>query len=361
MNVYDYIDQTGNKTFCEEPFNEIDAMLFSFLSYVDFGKIVEKEKITIKDVGRIHLGLHNKKENNITAVRDATNLLKYIKDTNRYKDCMLFNYVYEKEEDIQFSAISIEYIKNKVFISYEGTDEQISGWKENFVLSYEFPTTTHKKAISYLKKNYLFSNKELIIGGHSKGGNLALVAGMSANFFIRRRIKRIYNMDGPGLLDKEFNSKEFKRIIPIYTHILPYNSMVGIILNSTNEKVINTSVNGPLAHDVLYWKIKGNELEEKELSSFSKQLHDNILLFEKDHNKEEIKDSIENMYYICKKAEINTLLELKDTKNIMKIINECKELNQNSRTILYEFMLMIIKSFGYSKYLDLLNIIKKNK
>ena len=61
MNAYDYIDQTGNKTFNEEPFNEIDAMLFSFLSYVDYGEIVENNKIAIKDVGRIHLGLHNKK------------------------------------------------------------------------------------------------------------------------------------------------------------------------------------------------------------------------------------------------------------------------------------------------------------
>ena len=92
MNIFQYIDQYSIYTFEEEPFNEIDACIFSFLSYVDYGKIVEKEKITIKDAGRIHLGLHNKSEKNITAVKDATNLLKYIKDTKRYKNCILYHY-----------------------------------------------------------------------------------------------------------------------------------------------------------------------------------------------------------------------------------------------------------------------------
>ena len=65
MNMYDYIDEYGMYSFEEIPFNEIDATLFSFLSYVDYGKIVEKEKIQLKNVGRMHLGLHNKKERNI--------------------------------------------------------------------------------------------------------------------------------------------------------------------------------------------------------------------------------------------------------------------------------------------------------
>ena len=115
MNIYDYIDQYSMYTFDEKPFNEVDAMLFSYLSYADYGNIVGKEKVELKNVGRMHFGIHNKKEKNILAVKEGTELLMYIKDTNRYKNCKFFNYVYDIENDIQFSAISIEYQKDRIF------------------------------------------------------------------------------------------------------------------------------------------------------------------------------------------------------------------------------------------------------
>lgn len=359
MNMYDYIDEYGMYSFEEIPFNEIDATLFSFLSYVDYGKIVEKEKIQLKNVGRMHLGLHNKKERNIRAVEDATNLLKYIKDTNRYKNCYLFNYVYDIENDIQFSVISIEYQKNKVFVSYEGTDAQISGWKENIILACEFPTLTHKKAIDYLKKNYTFTNKRLIIGGHSKGGNLALVASMSSNLLVRLHIDKIYNMDGPGLLKNEFHSSKFKRIQKKYIHIIPENSLVGILLYSSNQKYIKSNILGPLAHDILYWVIKDTKFEESNLTSFSKELHQNINKYINNHDKKEIRETIDNIYNICKRVNVITLVELKNSKKIMAFIKESKILNQSSRNLVFDLIGTILQSFGYSKYTDFINFIKK--
>ncbi len=214
MNIYDYVDNYGIYTFDEKPITLVDKVIFSFLSYVNFQGIVKYNKITIKEAGRIHLGMHKLDEVNIIAVKEANKLLRHIKDTKRYKDCLLYNYVYEGTEHLQFSAICIEYQKNKVYVSYEGTDQLISGWKEDIVLAYRTNTLSHRKAIKYLNKYFTFSNKQLIIGGHSKGGNLALIASMYANFFVRSQIKEIYNVDGPGLLQQEFCSREFKRIMP---------------------------------------------------------------------------------------------------------------------------------------------------
>ena len=156
-------------SFDEKPINLVDKVIFSFLSYVNFQEIVDYSKITIKEAGRIHLGMHKLDEVNIIAVKEANKLLRHIKDTKRYKDCFLYNYVYEGTEHLQFSAICIEYQKNKVYVSYEGTDQLISGWKEDIVLAYRTNTLSHKKAIKYLNKYFTFSNKQLIIGGHSKG------------------------------------------------------------------------------------------------------------------------------------------------------------------------------------------------
>lgn len=238
MNLYEYIDNYGIYTFEEKPFNEVDSMIFSFLSYADFNQIVGKRKVSLKDVGRMHLGIHNKKEKNIIAVKEGNKILNYMKDTNRYKNCALFRHEYVGTNDIQFCAISIEYQKNKVYVSYEGTDQLISGWKENLLLGFNFPTDTHKKAIKYLNHYYTLGFKKIIVGGHSKGGNLALVASMCCNPLVRSKIQTIYNFDGPGLLDKEFRSKNFKRILPKYAHIIPDDSIVGILLHNQKDTVV---------------------------------------------------------------------------------------------------------------------------
>ena len=346
MDIFEYVDKYGIYTFDELSFNEVDAVIFSFLSYVDYEKILENNKILLKDVGRMHLGLHNKLERNITAVRDATKILKYIKDTKRYQNCYLYNYEYDINNDIQFSAISIEYQKNKVYVSFEGTNAYISGWKENLVLSYSYPTKSHIKAISYLDRHFTFSNKELIIGGHSKGGNLALVASMHTNFLVRSKIKKIYNMDGPGLLKEQYHSNRFKKVLNKYTHIIPNASIVGIILYNSKTKVIKSTIEGPLAHDILYWKINENKLEEAKLETFSKELSKQIKDYMNNHSKEELERRINDIYDVFLKANIIELSDLNSIKNLRKLLDEGKNLDNDTRVLLSDVISIITQSFG---------------
>ena len=362
MTLYEYIDNYGIYSFDEKPFNEVDNVLFSFLSYVDYGNIVEKDKIKLKDVGRMHFGLHKKEEKNIIAVRDATNLLNYIKDTKRYRDCFLFHYVYDVNRDYQFSAISIEYQKNCVYVSFEGTNQMISGWKENFILAYSYPTFSHKKAVEYLNHFYSFSNKSLIIGGHSKGGNLALVASMNCNFMVRHKIRGVYNIDGPGLLKKPFESKLFSRILPKYHHIVPDDSIVGVLLHNDHTEVIDTNINGVLAHDILYWNVEENHFVRDHLSPFSRDFGDGLTDFVESYNSELIKNLIHNFDKVCAKAEVESLLDIKDhPRKMIDLIYSCHSFDQESRNVLYDLFNIIIKAYGNSKYHDFISFVKKFK
>ena len=192
MTVYDYIDKYGIYSFDEKELNEVDSMIFAMLSYADYTEIFDTyKKLTIKEISRMHLGIHTGKDKNIIAVKEANKLLRYIKDVKRYKDCIISNYEYIGNNEVQFGAMTIEYKTNNVYVSFEGTDQLFSGWKENFLLSYEFPTISHRMAIKYLNKHFTFNTKKLIVGGHSKGGNLALVASMYSNIFVRSKIKYI--------------------------------------------------------------------------------------------------------------------------------------------------------------------------
>ncbi len=372
MNIYDYIDEFGVYSFEEQEINEVDSAIFAFLSYANFNNIFDFPKMTINEIGRKHLGIHSKQEVNVIAVRDGNNLLKYIKDTKRYKNCIVSNYKYEGNDDVQFGVIAIEYKKNEVYISFEGTNELLSGWKENFHLTYEFPTKSHQMAINYLNRNFTFSYKKLIIGGHSKGGNLALVAAMNANYFVKNRIMKIYNFDGPGLLENELNSKNFKSILHKYIQIIPDYSVVGLLLENENTIVVKANNKTAFSHNIYYWQVDKTQFVRSKLSVSSKALKKDIDAWMNKYSEQEKIAFIDNLENICQKTQVKSLLEFKSKKTkILDFIYESKELSENSKKILMDFIIIFLKSLNnitkeeikqfINKKIKLPKILKKEK
>ena len=95
MTVYEYIDNYGIYSFEEKELNEVDSIIFAMLSYADYtGIFDEKNKLTINEIGRIHIGIHKEKDKNIIAVREANKLIKYLKDVKRYKNCIQIEFFY---------------------------------------------------------------------------------------------------------------------------------------------------------------------------------------------------------------------------------------------------------------------------
>ena len=347
MDVFKYIDKYGSYDFNKEPFNDVDAAIFSFLPYVDFNGVVDKKKISLSDACILHKKLHKEINNELIACKDATKMFYYLMNTKRYSNCLLYNYYYVGNDDVQFGAICIKYNKNDVFISYEGTDLMVSGWHENLVLCYEYPSLSHRMAIDYLNKNFLFNNDNLIIGGHSKGGNLALVASINCNMFVKKKIKKIYSMDGPGLLPKVLNSVKYKSIQNRYIHVIPHNSYVGILLESSDDYVIKSNKDGFLAHDFLYWDISDNFLTKASLSSFSKRIRGSINGYLSSLSLVQLKNTIYNFDYIFGKLKIKSFSNFtKDKKRLLKFVDEIKRLDVDSRKILLGLLEVIFNSIG---------------
>lgn len=349
MNVYDYIDEYGIYSFSEKPFNEVDSAIFSFLSYADFRNIFDLKRKRIQDIGRKHFGMHDKNEKNVIAVKEGNHLLEYLKDTKRYKDCIIYNYEYLGSKDLQFGVIGIEFQEGYVYVSFEGTDELFSGWKENFLLSCEFPTKSHRKAIDYLNKHYTFSRKHLIIGGHSKGGNLAMVAAAFSNFFVRRNIVAVYNFDGPGLLETQFHSFQYQRIKNKYFHIIPDYSIVGLLLHNSNDCIVKSNNKTILSHNIVYWEIVGNRFKRSKLSSFSKELNKEIDVWVSKYSVQEKRDFITNLESICQRAQVDSFIDLmEEKKKILDLIYSSKDLEANTKKILTDFLGLVLKCYDYS-------------
>ena len=351
MDIYHYIDDYGIYTFREKKFNEVDAVIFSFLSYANYNEIFkENERLSIGKIGRMHLGLYSSNDKNIIAVREATKLLRYIKDSNRYKNCFIFHHEYIGNDEVQFGAISIEYMPNHVFVSFEGTDQLVSGWKENFLLSYQFPTLSHRMAIAYLNRYYTFTRKRIIVGGHSKGGNLALVAGMYANLFVRRKIDFIYSADGPGLLNHEFFSKSYQRVSKKYIHIIPNYSFVGLLLNHSNDVVVHSSNKGILSHNIIYWEVEGSHFKKCCLSPLSLEFDQEIHRWLDTYQLEDKEEFVRSFENILQKAHIKSLVEIKEKNSlIFNLIYESRDMSDKTKQILLDFVKILMKTFENTK------------
>lgn len=366
MNIISYIDKYGHLTFKDLPFNEVDNIIFSTLTYIDLDKYVShnnKDKKTIYEVTEEYYKEHNKKEKNILATKNSLKVLRYIKETKRYKDLLLYNYSYIGNHEQQFSALTIEIDSHTLYVAFEGTDQLISGWKEDFMMSYTFPVPSHKLAIEYINKNFTFNTKKIIIGGHSKGGNLALIGAMYSNFLVRRRIVKIYNNDGPGLINKQYESKNYSRIRNKLIHIVPNYSVFGLLLrHDSNYIVIKSTKKSIYAHDFMTWVTEETHFKKSGLSTFSKIIENSTTKWLNTYNYEERELFIEALFKIFDDLNITSLLDIKANKKlILNIITKTKNIDSKTKEMLLHFSNLIIKYFKDASIEELQSLIGNKK
>lgn len=350
MTILEYIHKYQNQIFDDVSFNEVDNVIFSALSYIDLDHIVSTHshpKITIQEAGKAYFEKYSAKKKSMVAYKHAVEIFREIIHTKRYGSLLLYNYSYIGDYTKQFSAVTIEISKDLIYISYEGTDHLVSGWKEDFKMAYMFPVAAQHHAIRYLDR-FTMSKKRIILGGHSKGGNLALVAGMYANFLVRSKIVAIYNNDGPGLRKAQFNSTRYKNISSKLISIIPNYALVGLILRHTNNyKVVLSSRKGVLAHDLLSWQVDEVEFISAELSTFSKIMDKGMLEWVNKYDDFQRKVFTESLFNVFERANVHSLVEIMDNKKLLlKLILESRSIDKITKKMLREFIWVV---FEYAK------------
>lgn len=349
MNIYEYVNKFGNYTFLEKEFNEVDNLVLSVIMYLDFTNIVsnKKEQITLRNASLEYFHTHDKKivYKLGIAQRDAYKLLSIVMDTTRYKDILLSNYRYITSLDSQFSALVFDIDKHFKFIGFEGTDEYISGWKEDAYLAIKFPVDAQKYAIKYLNEVVSLFDKKIILGGHSKGGNLALVASMYTRGYIKRKIKLVYSNDGPGVRKTEYNSRNYQTIQKKYIHIIPNYSLVGVILKNDAYYVVESSKKNILAHAASTWMIEDDHFKVTTQSAVSKKLENNINKFLDNTSDEEIENVIKSIFSSLEHAGIVYVKDVINFKVILDIVKKLSNIDKTTKKSIINIFEIIIKEF----------------
>lgn len=345
-NLFNYVEKYGNIPFTVKEFNEIDNLVFSSLVYLDFSNTnMNKGKYTIEELGREYLG---KRKNTRAkkwriAGKNEYDLLEMIIKKPRYKSVVLTDYIYNVNRDMQFSAMTFRISRKLKYICFEGTDQHLSGWKEDGALAYSFPTPSQLEAIKYVNKFVNPFGPDVILGGHSKGGNLALVAGMYMSEYKKGKVKKIYNNDGPGLREKEFTSRAYQKIKEKYIHIVPSTSVVGILLRNDSYKGIKTSKKGIFSHFMTTWYVEDDHLVPNELTPKTKALEANILAWLEKHTDYEKEKMFHTLFKVLEDADIDEVKNIVEIKNMKAILRNIKQIDTQTRELVLDFLNCIVK------------------
>lgn len=269
FTIYDYLDYYKNCSFEEVGFNQMDAMLFACLVYLPIKSFSENK--SYKDFVSYAYTFYKDDYSGVMKPSSFA-LLNKIKISKRYENIIISNFKNVRNNDTQFGAMSVRFNDN-LLIAFKGSDSSLISWIENLRLNYQYPTYTQSKGIKYAKDNILDSDKNVYLVGHSKGGNLAMCAGMEIPSGLRDKVKVIYNFDGPGFLKKEYD-KKFNLIKEKVVNIVPSGSVVGMCLYNDNFKSVKSKDLAFGEHYPVGWGVFGEFFVKTSLSRVSKQIHE---------------------------------------------------------------------------------------
>lgn len=309
LNIVDYVKQYRSYSFDAKEFNNVDALVLSYISYLSFEKVLP----TLEDNKPSFLIGHlmNKEIQNklyLDAV-DHDRILELFNLLNgsiryggiKFNDARSF---VNHELDNSYFSMSIFLPDGTAFISFRGTDQWLVGWKEDFNLCHLNEIPSQLEALDYLNEFYIkYPNVKLRMGGHSKGGNIAYYAALKANEDIFNNIIKVYSFDGPGFIDDSIYKIESfeKRKTKLYK-LIGQGSLVGVLLNNQiYPHICKCEGNSFAQHDAFNWNvdiINGDfELEiRRNVSSINNEKAINRWL--KKLNKEDKKFIVEYVYYL---------------------------------------------------------------
>ena len=265
MNILDYIDWRGDLTFEQDGFNEVDNLIFSELAYVDMRGIVPEDGSRALTIEQVYKEYKAAGIDQSLMMNDPMPVLEKAARSARFKDITVKWYVdkIDTEQQLQFAAVTFIISDKLAYIAFRGTDNTIVGWREDFNISFLSETPGQTEAVAYVNRIAGLISCDLIVGGHSKGGNFAVYACAFCDKEISdKRVIKIYTNDGPGFINEVAESENYLSILPKTIKISPDSSPVGLFYSSKEErKVIKSDSKGFMQHNPYKWHVLGAEFE----------------------------------------------------------------------------------------------------
>lgn len=365
-NILDYLDWRGDLAFSQSPFNEVDNLILACFSYLELDGIREIQDgntLSIEELTEHFFEKSQEKEMKAegTFLQNMPALLKKMAESERFRDCRVGGFVNEimTDKTQQFAAVTVELTDGTTYISFRGTDDTITGWKEDFYLS-NGTVPSHRKALEYLEKNGRYMQAMIRLGGHSKGGNLAMYAAMQCEEEIRSKLLAVYDNDGPGFSKDFFSEKRCEEILPKVTRIIPEASVIGMLLEHKKEPMIVSSTQkGILQHDAFTWEVMGKGFMRRDTLTRRAEASDRTLHKWIDNMNEKERDRlIQELFSVLEATGAKTISGIQEggLKSLTAMIKQLDQMEPESKAMVQA---LIVGFFG--SWLELLPLPELDK
>jgi len=313
-NAFTYLKWRGDLSIETDPFNEVDALILSELSYVELDGIVggigDGTQITIREANE----RYRKKGEKYPCYGIKEELFDALAKCPRFAEMTLCNY--KETLDLlahqQFAALHVNITPYLTFIGFRGTDGSLVGWREDCNMSYMMPVPAQQSAVDYVNTTVKGLFRKYWIGGHSKGGNLAIYSSVFCEPRIQKKILCVNSFDGPGFNRSMVNNPAYMAIKSRIHAYVPDESVIGMLMEHEEEyKVVKSSAVSLMQHEGLSWRVCGTGFVlAEDLDDYSKSISKTIKAWLARVTPEERKRVVNAVFTLFEKAGMKELAEL---------------------------------------------------
>lgn len=354
-NIVSYI-QSNQHTFAESPFNSVDSLVFSTLAYFNFetANIVDassSRRVLIHDVVALSNWQALINANWLQDAKDTQPFLHALMASRRYRDVRFAFYVNECSDTVekQFSAVTFFFNEmedtgeDHVYLAFRGTDGSFAGWKEDFNLCFKNVIPSQCTAAAYVSGVASAVSGPLILGGHSKGGNLAEYAALSVEEGTYKRIKAVFNHDGPSFLDDPSPRIHDTRFDGLLHKTVPESSAFGMILERRpGYRVVQSSALFVFQHEPFSWQVEGCDfLYQDKLNPSARFFDDALDTWLRNKTTADRERFIDTIYDLFVSTEARTWGEYRD-----KLLSNTRQLISTSTKLDSETKRFIMQTLG---------------
>lgn len=348
--VIQYLKEYGDYTFEEKPLGEVDSLILSQFSYLKFDGLVP----TPNESGRMATMQELADSSGYDRLyaderyrEDNTALFLAMYGSKRFGSLKIRNYVnrVETDKETQFSAVTFRLSDGTDYVAFRGTDESIVGWKEDLNLAFSEPVPGQIMSVAYLEQTAESIVGNFYVGGHSKGGNLAVYSSMNCKKEVRDRILKIFDHDGPGFRPEVKAKGAYDEIRDRIHKTVPRSSLVGMLFYFDGDyRVVESKTFGVAQHNPYTWLVKGDEFQLAEQVYAGRRFMDESLnQWILSLGQEEMHTFVDTLYQVMLASGTDNLIDFTANwfKNVQKVRAALKEIDPESAKVIAQ----IIKAF----------------
>ena len=249
--------------FDEIPFNNVDSLILSTLSYLLFerGPLGELDPNTPLPLAAAMCGAPREAFIDDCCLDCKEGMILYLTllESPRFMSLSVSNYETcdDEQAEKQFAAITFHLPDGGIYVCYRGTDGTINGWKEDLNFCYTINVPGQVQARNYLEYMAATGPRYILVGGHSKGGNLAEYAALTCDESTYRLISRVFSHDGPAFAQPpsdRLGSPEYEIKLD---KTVPESSVIGMLLEKRDSYRVLEAKGALLTqHSPINWLIK---------------------------------------------------------------------------------------------------------